>query len=168
MTTGRINQVTTVCPGAGKPDSQVEPPRKGARVARNGRGPGEPGTPPERFPTSRSAEGSPAGNPIAPTVFPRERSAAGSTSDPRRSPVHCDICPPRGGYQPPITPGGGYRLRRTSECLTITMAIGHGSTDSISAPRRKRRGDLRGPAPGRPFTPYPRGPSSRSRADAGP
>ena len=48
-------------------------------------------------------------------------------SSPRDGPRHdragqstarCHMRPPRGGCQPPVTPGGGYGLRRAPKCLT--------------------------------------------------
>jgi len=75
--------------------------------------------------------------------------------------VRCDMRPPRGGYQPPITPGGGYRLRRAPECLRGRVASGQRSTDSIGAPRRRA---TRGPpAPTPPMRPRNLSPKSSRR-----
>lgn len=75
--------------------------------------------------------------------------------------MRCDMRPPRGGYQPPTTPGGGYRLRRAPECLRGRVASGQRSTDSIGAPRRRA---TRGPpAPTPPIRPGDRSPKGSRR-----
>lgn len=60
-----------------------------------------------------------------------------STGDsrPEKAGPSCTIHPSEGGYQPPVTPGGGYRLRLTPKCLRIMIAIGQPSTDSVGAHR---------------------------------
>ena len=58
-----------------------------------------------------------------------------STGDsrPTKAGPSCTIHPSEGGYQPPVTPGGGYGLRLTPKCLRIMIAIGQPSTDSVGA-----------------------------------
>ena len=58
-----------------------------------------------------------------------------STGDSRpvKAGPSCTIHPSEGGYQPPVTPGGGYGLRLTPKCLRIMIAIGQPSTDSVGA-----------------------------------
>ena len=60
--------------------------------------------PPNGVPAAE-APGHRSGDPIAPTEFPRGRSAAG-TGRARKPPLRCNMRPPRGGYQPPITSRG--------------------------------------------------------------
>ena len=77
MTTGRINQVTTVCAATGKPD-------RGAQAQRRWTGSSSlEGTPKESARGQRSgAPDHSPGHSIAPTGFPKKRSAAEGTRDP--------------------------------------------------------------------------------------
>ncbi len=89
---------------------------------------------PARQHPGAEAAGGHVGHPIAPTEFPKGRSAAGGTGSPvRAAPARCDMRPSGGGYQLPVTPGDGYRIRLTPKCLWITIAIGQPSTDSLGA-----------------------------------
>ena len=47
--------------------------------------------------------------------------------------MHCDISLSRGGYQPPVTPEGGYRHRLAPDYLKVMIASGHSPTDSPCA-----------------------------------
>ena len=88
----------------------------------------QPGPPPGSKPPKVST-----GSPIAPTELPKGWSAAAlGMRDPKAGP-RCAIHPSEGGYQPPVTPGGGYGLRLTPKCLRIMIAIGQPSTDSVGA-----------------------------------
>lgn len=47
--------------------------------------------------------------------------------------MHCDISLSRGGYQPPVTPEGGYRHRLAPDYLKVMIASDHSPTDSPCA-----------------------------------
>ena len=75
-------------------------------------GPGEP-------PATEAAGDPSAGHPIAPTELPMRRSARRCVGfATRNAGPPCDVRPSAGGYQPPVTPAGGYGLRLTPECLS--------------------------------------------------
>jgi len=149
-------------PGGPASRIRVEPPRREVRVARSGQGRANPRPRPRR-PRRAHARGSLNRQSNCPHCVPQRTVRRREHFVPARAPVRCDIRPPRGGYQPPITPGGGYRLRRTPECLVVMVAIGQKPTDSISAPRRKRREDLWGPAPNPRSNLTRKGPVQRAR-----
>ena len=120
MTTGRINQVTILTGQAAAPkgDGPGEPPgRRSGLVKRSGARP-KPVHPARETPEAE-AQGISIGHPIAPTEFPRGWSAHSMWGFATRNagPL-CGIHALEGGYQPPVTPGDGYELRLTPECLT--------------------------------------------------
>ena len=132
MTTGRINQVTILTgPLSPRGSSGRERPegRTGLLQSRSGSRPRSAWTCPCADPTPEHA----TGHPIAPTEFPKAWSAADAEVQARRRDPHCDMHTSRGGYQPPVTPEGGYELRLTPECVVIMIAIGQSSTDSVRA-----------------------------------
>ena len=132
MTTGRINQVTILTgPLSPRGSSGRERPegRTGLLQSRSGSRPRSAWTYPCADPTPEHA----TGHPIAPTEFPKVWSAADAEMQARKPDPHCNIHTSRGGYQPPVTPGSGYRLRLTPKCVVIMIAIGQSSTDSVRA-----------------------------------
>ena len=134
MTTGRINQVAIVA-GRPAPEGAGAGTSRGKPELLEGRGA-------DRSHDTRSGE-----------VFRAEAAKAlriihlPPLSCPRSGPPQtwgcaardagppCNIRSSAGGYQPPVTPGGGYGLRLTPECLGILVAIGQPSTDSRRSPQ---------------------------------
>ena len=120
MTTGRINQVTILTGrplrSEGRKDHRQPSIKKGSGlVKRSGREP-KPNAQP-RSPLGPKPPKVPMGDPICPTELPKEWSAATlGIHDPKACP-RCAIYSSEGGYQPPVTPGGGYELRLTPKCL---------------------------------------------------
>ena len=99
----------------------------------SGRGRACPEPHPDSPPEPKPAEGTTAGDPIAPTEFPRERSAAKTLRAREGTPVRCDMRLQRGGYRPPITPGGGYRLEHAPNYLTSS----DGQRPTVHRPQRR-------------------------------
>lgn len=83
------------------------------------------------------AKGTRTSLPIASTELPRGWSVRSTWGFATRNagPI-CDIHPPKGGYQPPVTPGDGYELRLTPESFT--------DSDSHRPTTHKLRRNLRG------------------------
>ena len=67
---------------------------------------------------AKACRRAPTGHLIAPTGFPKGQSAPGLLCGHEAKPADRSIRPPRGGCQPPITPGGGYQLWRAPKYLT--------------------------------------------------
>lgn len=100
MTTGRINQVTTV--------PRLASASEHRRVASGGESRYVEGALPEKTPDLHPARArsttTGADHPIAPTGFPEERSASVTALGPRGPPAACGMRSPSGGSQPPVTP----------------------------------------------------------------
>ncbi|KAK0511927.1 hypothetical protein JMJ35_005777 [Cladonia borealis] len=87
--------------------------RRSGLVKRSGHRP-KPNAQP-RPPQSRSRH--PTGYPIAPTELPKGWSAATLGIPDPEAGIRYAIYPSEGGYQPPVTPRGGYKLRLTAKYL---------------------------------------------------
>jgi len=130
-------------PGARRAAPEGGRPRRGARIVdRSGTGGPEPQDP-ARSPGAKARGGPAREIQLPPLSSPGDGPPQEHFGAREGPPPHCDIRPPGGGYQPPITPGGGYRLQRAPECLRGMVANGQQSTDSIGASRHEGREDLR-------------------------
>ena len=109
-----LNRETTP-PRRAKGHRRPSMKRGSGLVNRSGHGP-KPNAQPRPPPGPKPPEAS-TGYPIAPTELPKEWSAATLGMHGPKTGPRCAIHPSEGGYQPPVTPGGGYGLRLTPKCL---------------------------------------------------
>jgi len=135
MTTGRINQVTSLIPGSPRRVTPREPPTWGVvSVTRMGDHRwGVPATRVERAGHKRHH----VTIQLPPLSFSRrgpQRGILGPGG--RHTPLHAPL--KWRGFVPGSTPEGGYRLESSPENLVRTVAIHQPSTDSIACPPAQR------------------------------
>ena len=125
MTTGRINQVTIVSLGASrhakKGDLGTEGARPEGRALSRYQGRGRTircGSQPEPHWGAEAHQERRRAIQMPPLSSPKDGPPQRVKGhDPKGSAPRCDIRLSREGYQLPVTPGSGYGLRLTPECL---------------------------------------------------